>query len=285
MLKTQDISAAPNRRKVAGRARPANGDAPTPAAPRRSGKRRMPEPRSRSLRAVILAGGKGTRLRPLTAVFPKPLVPLGTKPVIEILLHRLRSCGIVDVTLCTGYLSELLQAVCGRGQRFQQRIDYVREDQPLGTAGPLSQVARLTEPFLVMNGDLLTTLNFRRMIEFHRRQRADITIGAFPREVRIDFGVLQSDAEGTFHGYQEKPTFSYEVSMGVYVMGRAVMKHVRPGERLDMPELVLKVHAAGGKVCCYREQCRWLDIGRMDDYAEAQEQFSRDETAFLRSPA
>jgi len=233
------------------------------------------------VRAVILAGGKGTRLKPLTAVFPKPLVPLGNKPIIEILLRRLASAGLKDVTICTGYLAELIKAVCGDGGKFGLNIEYVGEEQPLGTAGPLSLIPNLTDPFIVMNGDLLTTLSFPSMLNFHKRQKADFTVGVFPREVKIDFGVIQFDKRGEFSGYREKPKYNYEVSMGVNVISLAAMKHVPPGRHLDMPDLVLKVHAGKGRVKCYRENCRWLDIGRMDDYALAQEEFSQNEEAFL----
>ena len=234
------------------------------------------------IRAVILAGGKGTRLRPLTAVFPKPLVPLGNKSVVEILLRRLAASGLTDITICTGYLSELIQAVCGDGSKFGLRIEYVNEEEPLGTAGPLSLIPNLTDPFILMNGDLLTTLDFRRMIDFHRGERADFTLGLFPREVKIDFGVIELNGDGQFNGYREKPSYNFEVSMGVNVLGLSVMKHLKNAQRLDMPDLVLKVHRSGGRVVCYRQSCRWLDIGRMDDYAEAQEEFSKNEAAFLR---
>lgn len=233
------------------------------------------------VRAVILAGGKGTRLKPLTAVFPKPLVPLGNKPILEILLRRLASSGLKDVTICTGYLAELIRAVCGDGSKFGLRIEYVSEEQPLGTAGPLSLIPDLTDPFIVMNGDLLTTLDFRSMLRFHDRQKADFTVGVFPREVKIDFGVIQFDARGEFDGYREKPKYNFEVSMGVNVIGLSAMKHVLSGKHLDMPDLVLRVHGGGGRVKCYREACRWLDIGRMDDYALAQEEFAQNEDAFL----
>ncbi|MGH9515366.1 MAG: sugar phosphate nucleotidyltransferase [Terriglobales bacterium] len=233
-------------------------------------------------RAVILAGGKGTRLRPLTAVFPKPLVPLGTKSVVEILLRRLAASGLTDITICTGYLSELIQAVCGDGSKFGLRIEYVNEEEPLGTAGPLSLIPNLTDPFIVMNGDLLTTLDFRRMIDFHRGERADFTLGLFPREVKIDFGVIELNGNGQFNGYKEKPTYNFEVSMGVNVLGLSVMKHLKDAQPLDLPDLVLKVHRSGGRVACYRQSCRWLDIGRMDDYAQAQEEFADNEAEFLR---
>ncbi len=241
--------------------------------------------RTNGVRTVILAGGKGTRLRPLTAVFPKPLVPLGNKPVIEILLRRLAASGLTDVTLCLGYLGELLQAVCGDGSKFGLKIDYVREEAPLGTAGPLSMIKNLSDPFVVMNGDLLTTLDFRRMLEFHREQKADFTIGAFPREVKIDFGVIEFGEDHQFTGYREKPTYNFEVSMGVNIIGRNALQHVLAGQHLDMPDLVLKVHRAGGAVKCYRQDCRWLDIGRMDDYAQAQDEFSQNEAAFLEPEA
>lgn len=241
--------------------------------------------RTNGVRTVILAGGKGTRLRPLTAVFPKPLVPLGNKPVIEILLRRLAASGLTDVTLCLGYLGELIQAVCGDGSKFGLKIDYVREEAPMGTAGPLSMIQNLSDPFVVMNGDLLTTLDFRRMLDFHREQNADFTIGAFPREVKIDFGVLEFDDTHAFTGYREKPTYRFEVSMGVNIIGRNALKLITPGQYLDMPDLVLKTHRAGGAVKCYRQNCRWLDIGRMDDYAQAQDEFSQNETAFLEPEA
>lgn len=234
-------------------------------------------------RAVILAGGKGTRLRPLTAVFPKPLVPLGNKPILEILLRRLAASGFVDITICTGYLSELIRAVCGDGQKFGLRIEYVSEENPLGTAGPLSLIPNLTDPFVVMNGDLLTTLDFQGMLQFHREEKADFTVGVFPREVKIDFGVIQFDGTGAFIGYDEKPTYHFEVSMGVNVISRGVLEHLERAKPMDMPGLVLKVHGSGGRVACYRQQCRWLDIGRMDDYAQAQDEFAQNEAAFLNS--
>ena len=235
------------------------------------------------VRAVILAGGKGTRLRPLTAVFPKPLVPLGHKAIIEILLQRLAASGFSEVTISTGYLAELIRAVCGDGSRFGLNIDYVGEEEPLGTAGPLSLIPETTDPVVVMNGDLLTTLNFQNLINFHAAQKADMTIGVFPREVKIDFGVVDAGPDGEFRGFQEKPTFAHNVSMGVNVIGANAMKFVKPGERLDMPDLVLKVHESGGKVACFSQECRWLDIGRLDDYALAQEEFERDESVYLNA--
>ena len=141
------------------------------------------------IKTVILAGGKGTRLRPLTTVFPKPLVPLGDKPILEILLRQLEKSGLRDITICTGYLEELIMAVCGDGKKFGVTIRYSREDTPLGTAGPLGVLKAPSDPVLVMNGDLLTTLDFGKMLDFHHEENADITIAVYKREVKIDFGV------------------------------------------------------------------------------------------------
>jgi NDP-sugar pyrophosphorylase family protein len=242
----------------------------------------MTDPSIEQVTVALLAGGRGTRLRPLTTVFPKPLVPLGDKPVLEILLRQLAAHRFRNVVLATGYLSELLMAVVGDGRKYGVDVTYCHEDTPLGTAGPLSLLReRLTDPFLVMNGDLLTTLSFSRLLDYHRQQQADATVAVYRREVKIDFGLIDSDADGGFTGYREKPTYKFEVSMGVYAMSRSVLRHVPDGERLDMPDLVARVHAAGGRVACYREDCYWLDIGRMDDYARAQEEFAENAAMFL----
>lgn len=244
----------------------------------------MSQINTHDVKAVILAGGRGTRLRPLTTVFPKPLVPLGDKSVIEILLLRLVKQGFRDVTLCTGYLHELIMAVCGDGSRWGLNISYSHEEGILGTAAPLASVEGLTEPFIVMNGDLLTTLNFAQLLEDHVRTGADLTVGVCRREIKIDLGVVESDPTGRFRDYHEKPTYQFEVSMGVNVLSQRVLRHIERGKRLDMPELVLRVHRAGGQVRCYRGDCFWLDIGRMDDYTLAQELFEKNASLFLGDP-
>lgn len=231
---------------------------------------------------VVLAGGKGTRLRPLTAVFPKPLVPLGDKPILEILLRRLAESGFKKVTLCTGYLSELLMAVCGDGSKFGLDVTYVHENDPLGTAGPLSLLKSHSDPVLVMNGDLLTTMDFTKMLESHINANADVTIALFKRDVPIDFGVIESDESGRFTGYSEKPVFHFEVSMGVYILGRSVVESIKEKEYLDMPDLIRSVEEKGGYINCYREDCFWLDIGRIDDYALAQEEYVNNKSLFLK---
>jgi len=234
-----------------------------------------------STKAVILAGGKGTRLRPLTAVFPKPLVPLGHKPIIEVLLNKIKNSGLVDLTISTGYLAELVMAICGDGSKYGLNIQYVGEDKPLGTAGALGHMDLGEGNVIIMNGDLLTTLSFAKLIGYHEKEEADVTIALHKRDVKIDFGVVDSNDQGLFTGFREKPTFSYEVSMGVNVLSANARKLVQKHEYLDMPDLILKVHENGGKVCCYREDSYWLDIGRMDDYAQAQEDFEKNEEMFM----
>lgn len=231
--------------------------------------------------AAILAGGQGTRLRPLTTVFPKPLVPLADKPVIEILLRRLAAHRFRNVTLCTGYLAELIMAVCGNGSQYGLSVDYVREQGQLGTAGPLSLLQNPSDPLFVMNGDLLTTLDFGAMLAHHVRTGAAATIAVTTRKVNIDFGVIESGGDGRFTRYVEKPTMSLQVSMGAYVLSRSVLAHVESGRRLDMPDLITRVAQSGERVSCFVSDCYWIDIGRMDDYGIAQEQFASDPGRFL----
>ena len=233
------------------------------------------------IETVLLAGGKGARLHPYTAIFPKPLMPLGDMPVLEVLLRRLSHFGLNRATLCTGHLAEMIQAFFGDGGRFGVRLRYSREDQPLGTAGPIGLVDDLTDPFMVMNGDLLTTLNFHELLAAHQSQNADATIATYRRDVQIDLGVLKVAPDGTLADYLEKPVHHFEVSMGVYVFSRRVRERIEPGRRLDIPELILGLKNEGKRVICHRCDCTWLDIGRADDYAEAQEQFQRDRAVFL----
>jgi NDP-sugar pyrophosphorylase family protein len=233
------------------------------------------------MKAILLAGGRGARLMPYTATFPKPLVPLDDTPVIEILIRQLAHHGITDLTVVTGHLSHLIYAYLGRGERFGVRISYIEERTPLDTAGCLGMIERPTEPFLVMNGDLLTTLDFTSLLAFHRKNAPVATIAAFQREVKIDLGVLKIDADNRLTDYIEKPTHEFFVSMGMYCFDPRVCDFVERGERVSMPTLVLRLRDAGEPVICYREDCFWLDIGRPDDYARAIEEFRNDRSRFL----
>lgn len=233
------------------------------------------------MKAVILAGGKGTRLRPFTAVLPKPLVPLGEMPVLEIVIRQLRHHGFRDLVLCAGHLAQLIMAFFGDGSRWGVSIEYVVEDEPLGTAGPLARLRDLGDDFLVLNGDLLTTLSFSRLFEFHRAQRADATIGVYRRRIQIDFGVLEFDPAMRLARYTEKPVLEHDVSMGINALSARALRFIEPGKHLDIPELMTRIRDAGGSVLGYREDCYWLDIGRVEDYEAAQSEFEARRALFL----
>jgi NDP-sugar pyrophosphorylase family protein len=233
------------------------------------------------MRAVILAGGKGTRLAPYTTIFPKPLVPIGDMPILEVVVRQLRHAGIDHITMAVGHLAELLIAFFGDGTRFGLKLDYSREEQPLGTAGPLTLVNGLDETFFVMNGDILTTLDYTAMLTYHRSQQAVASIAMHERSVKIDLGVLETDEHNRLTGYIEKPSYQYQVSMGVYIFEPRVLEFIEPGTRLDFPDLILKLIAAGERVMGYPFDGYWLDIGRPDDYTRAIEEFEKLRDQFL----
>lgn len=227
--------------------------------------------RSSPPRAVVLCGGQGARLRPYTTVLPKPLMPIGDRPILEIVLDSLRRAGFVDVTLCVGHLAELIQAFFGDGSKFGVRIDYAIEDQPLGTIGPLAFVKNLGEDFLVMNGDILTDLDPMTLFESHRANGADLTVATSHREVRIDFGVLTvAQDTDAVSGFVEKPLHRYEVSMGIYAMNRRVLQHFTPGEPFGFDQLVLTLLGKRRPIHRVAHGGMWLDIGRLEDYEAAQ---------------
>lgn len=228
----------------------------------------------RGRQAVILAGGRGTRLRPFTATLPKPLVPVGDHPIIEVVLRQLRHFGFDDVVVSTGHLAELIEAYCGDGRRWGLKVRYVREEKPLGTAGGLKLIRGLRPSFLTINGDVLTTLDFRKLFEFHALTRSEATIGVCRRESPVDFGVIELDGRDRLSAYIEKPTYRYLVSMGVNVLDRSALRHIRPGEALGIPDLVRRVADAGGTVSGFRNKAEWMDIGRPSDYEAVQELFS-----------
>jgi NDP-sugar pyrophosphorylase family protein len=232
------------------------------------------------MRAVILAGGKGSRLAPYTTIFPKPLMPIGDMPILEIVIRQLAKHGIRDITLAVGYLAELLMAYCGDGGKFGVKLDYSREEQPLGTAGPISLISNLNDTFLVMNGDLLTTLDYGAMWKFHKERGSIATLASYHREVKIDLGVIESE-DGWVKNYIEKPTYQYAVSTGIYIFEPAVLKYVERDVRIDLPDLVLRLMSGGEKVNVYDFDGYWLDIGRHDDYEKATRVFQSNQIEFL----
>jgi NDP-sugar pyrophosphorylase family protein len=235
-------------------------------------------------RAVILAGGLGTRLRPYTTVLPKPLMPVGDRPILDIVVRQLARARFDRITIATGYLAELIEAFFGDGSRYGIPIDYFREDQPLGTVGALSLIDGLDHDFLVMNGDILTDIDYGGLLERHRRGGQAATIAAHQRDVQVSLGVMrfeQANDPTLVTGYIEKPVHSYVVSMGVYCFAPRVREHIDQGQRLDFPDLVLRLIAAGETVRAWHSEDHWLDIGRHDDYEQAQDEFNALRHRFL----
>jgi NDP-sugar pyrophosphorylase family protein len=224
-------------------------------------------------RAIILAGGKGTRLSPYTTVLPKPLLPIGERAILEVVVQQLRGYGFTHLTLAVGYLAHLVRAVMQDGTHHGVTIDYHEEDQPLGTVGALATVDGLDESFLVMNGDILTSLDYGQLLEIHRQSGNVLTIASHRRVVRTEYGVLHLDERGDevhpITGYEEKPELPFVVSMGVYVMEPHALDYIEADAHLDLPDLVHRLIEAGEPVGSHLFEGYWLDIGRHEDYERA----------------
>jgi NDP-sugar pyrophosphorylase family protein len=235
------------------------------------------------MRAAILAGGRGTRLAPYTTVLPKPLMPVGERPILELILHQLRAAGITTVDLCVGHLGELIQAYFTESGTCPDGLDlrYHFEDEPLGTAGAVRYLGPLEGPMLVMNGDILTTLDYADLVDFHLRNDAALTVASKCKEVSIDLGVIEGDGVDVTD-YIEKPNLGYEVSMGIYVYSPKSLEHV-PGGQFDFPELVLALLNAGERVCKYRFEGPWYDIGTVGELELATEAYTADRGLFDRA--
>ena len=235
------------------------------------------------MQAIILAGGKGTRLLPHTANLPKPLMPMGEMPILEIIVMQLKNAGASSIIMAVGYLHHMIEAHFGDGSDFGIPISYSLEDKPLGTAGPLNLIyKKLEENFIVLNGDLLTTMNFESLFNEHLRSNASATIATFKRTVDIDFGVLEIDLEKKLVEYKEKPTLNYQVSMGINVFKKNSVKNLlRNAVYLDIPDLMMALKNNGKEVLCHYEDCQWLDIGRIDDYSIATKIFEENKEKFL----
>jgi NDP-mannose synthase len=232
-----------------------------------------------SSRAVILAGGRGTRLAPYTTVLPKPLLPIGDRAILEVVVEQLRNHGFTELTFAVGHLSHLIEAVFQDGSDYGVSIDYHRELEPLGTAGALSGIGGLDEPFLMMNGDILTSLNYRELFQTHTESENALTIATHLRRDMCDYGILHLDREDRethrVIAYEEKPETVYTVSMGVYVVDPTVLSYIPDGEAIDLPDLVIKLLDLDQRVGSYRYEGLWLDIGRHDDYEQATAEYEK----------
>jgi NDP-sugar pyrophosphorylase family protein len=231
-----------------------------------------------STRAVILAGGTGSRLAPYTTVLPKPLMPIGDRAILDLIVRQLAAYGFTDLTFAVGYLGHLIKAVFGDGSDRGVSIRYLEEPEPLGTAGPLTRLRPLEGTVLAMNGDLLTNVDYREFVEIHKRSGNAMTIATHRRVVHVDYGVLHvagtSREVDLVTGYEEKPELPYIVSMGVYALEPRALE-VIPEGRFDIPDLVLSLLAAGEQVGSWLFDGYWLDIGRHDDYQQALDDYER----------
>jgi NDP-mannose synthase len=232
------------------------------------------------MQVLILAGGEGTRLKPFTNVIPKPLVPIGDLPILEVVLRQLKSHGADRIVLAVNKLARLIEAFFGDGSRLGLKIVYSLEDTPLGTAGPIRLVRELDEDFILMNGDLLTTIDYSDFFRCHKIAGATASIATFQKEVKIDLGVLETK-NGELANYIEKPTYHFTVSMGIYALNRRAIDYIPNGTKFDMPDLVMALHKSGEKLLCYSGDYDWLDIGRIEDYETAVELFETNRDAYL----
>lgn len=234
-----------------------------------------------SRRAVVLAGGKGTRLRPYTVVLPKPLMPIGEFPILEVIVRQLIRNGFSHITMAVNHQAEIIKAFFQDGSRWGVRIDYSCENTPLGTMGPLKLIPDLPANFLVMNGDILSDLDYARFYDEHVESGGLFTISSKRREHRIDYGVLETDSAGNLVAFREKPRESFLVSMGVYMLSSAVLARIPEEEAYGFDNLMLDMLAAGQQAKVRPFDGYWLDIGRPDDYALAIDEFEAMKERFL----
>lgn len=230
---------------------------------------------------VIQAGGKGSRLYPYTKVLPKPLMPVGEMPILEIMLRQLASQGFRDVTISIGYLGDMIRMHCGNGSKWGMNIGYVTEDQPLGTMGPLKLVDGLTRPFLVMNGDLLTDFDFTELLRQHQQFAGPLTIGTYLKPVNVSLGVLENDAGNRVVGFREKPTLHFPCSMGVYAMNPEMLDLIPEGEPFGFDDLMYKMLDQGQHAYSYIFRGTWMDIGRPEDFHAACEMVEKEPGRFI----
>ncbi len=233
------------------------------------------------MQAIIMAGGKGRRLRPYTAILPKPLMPVSDLPILEIILRQLKFYGVNKIVLAVGYLSELLKAYFGDGRKWGIDITYSYEDKNLGTIGALTLIDNLEENFFVMNGDILTNINYQELMQTHLSGNSLCTIASYTKKVNIDLGVLETNKNNHLINYIEKPTLDYNVSMGIYAMNKKILEYMTYNEYLDIPQLMLQLIEQKVNPQIYKFSGLWLDIGRKEDYESAVDNFESNKNEFL----
>jgi NDP-sugar pyrophosphorylase family protein len=223
------------------------------------------------MKVVIQAGGKGMRLRPFTTVLPKPLMPVGPKPVLELLLRWLRRNGATDVYITTGYLGHLIKTFCGDGRQWDLNIEYTEEPEPLGTIGALGLIRhRLDRTFLVINGDVLTDLHLGAFLATHHKVGAMVTVATMKRTTRMDFGVIE-EQRGLITRFREKPNLTNLVSMGIYCMEPEILEHIPSSVMFGFDDLMFRMLGLRLRVATFRHDGFWLDVGRIEDFQKAQD--------------
>ena len=232
------------------------------------------------MRAVILAGGLGMRLRPYTTVIPKPLVPVGDRPVLEHIIRSLSRCGVNQIDLCVSHLGQLISVYLENADLPPEvELNFHWESEPLGTAGALAMVPDLDGTFLVMNGDVLTTLDYRKLLEVHREKDAALTVAMHNNDVHIDLGVIEADGSLVCN-YIEKPTLHYQVSMGIYAYDERALAQLPDDGPCQFPELVQRLLDAGERVAAFRSEAEWFDIGTFAEHQRAAEAYEREPGLF-----
>lgn len=226
------------------------------------------------MRAIILAGGQGTRLRPYTVVLPKPLMPIGEYPIVEVVVRRLVNCGFTHITMAVNHQADIIKAYFGDGHKWNVVIDYSVEDKPLSTIGPLKLIKDLPENFLIMNGDILTDLNFRDFYLYHVEKQNIFTVSSSRRLQRSEYGVLEIDNENKLIGFQEKPVITYDVSMGIYMANKKILDYIPEDQVYGFDNLMLDLIRCGTPASIKKYDGYWLDIGRPDDYMQAIDEFA-----------
>lgn len=231
--------------------------------------------------AIILAGGKGTRLQPFTFSIPKPLLPIGNMPILEIILRQLSKNGYTRVALTLNHMADYFHAIIGDGSRFGVNIEYYYENEPLGTAGSVRLIKNLPQEFIVMNGDVFSNMNFEKFLLKHKSGKQGITIASKKRVVNIDYGVLECDQKNNLEQYNEKPNIDYLVSMGIYALNNELQELIPENKKFDMPDLVKECIKENIPVHCYKNDCYWQDIGRFSDYEQACKDFESNQELFI----
>jgi NDP-sugar pyrophosphorylase family protein len=234
------------------------------------------------MQAIILAGGKGTRLRPYTAVLPKPLMPIGDYPILEIILRQLEYYKFDDIIISTGYLHEIIRAYLEPNKRIRKKnIRYCHEEIPLGTIAPLKLIENLEDTFLVMNGDILTDLNYINLYNYHKNHKGLATIASYKRDAKIDFGVLEYDNNKKIKNFIEKPVYNFHVSMGIYVLNREILDAIPKEGPFGFDNLMHWFLREDKNAYSYPHDGYWLDIGRPDDYEQSIDEFEKNKEKFL----